>query len=145
MAPDGLIGVIVPSTILSNADAVHTRTRELLLQFFDLVSIAELGKGAFGKTGTNTVVLFLRRKAQRPEAPEHYADRVADFFEGDYESAEYQDDYLIKAYCEHIEVPYEEYIKLFAQTSLEPLVELLQRDIFNDYKQTFRTCLKNPN
>ena len=145
MAPDGLVGVIVPSTILSNADAVHTRTRELLLQFFDLVSIAELGKGAFGKTGTNTVVLFLRRKAQRPEASEHYADRVADFFEGDYESEEYQDDYLIKAYCEHIEVPYEEYIKLFAQTSLEPLVELLQRDIFNDYKQTFSesTEIKN--
>ena len=145
MAPGGLVGVIVPSTILSNADAVHTRTRELLLQFFDLVSIAELGKGAFGKTGTNTVVLFLRRKAQRPEASEHYADRVADFFEGDYESAEYQDDYLIKVYCEHIEVPYEEYIKLFAQTSLEPLVELLQRDIFNDYKQTFSesTEIKN--
>ena len=60
-----------------------TRTREILLQFFDIVSIAELGSGTFGKTGTNTVVLFLRRKAQKPEAAEHYWDRVADFFEGD--------------------------------------------------------------
>ena len=68
MAPAGLVGVILPSTILSNTDAVHTRTREILLQFFNIVSIAELGKGAFGKTGTNTVVLFLRRKARQPEA-----------------------------------------------------------------------------
>ena len=39
MAPGGVVGVIVPSSILSNTDAVHTRTREVLLQFFDLVSI----------------------------------------------------------------------------------------------------------
>ena len=82
MASGGLVGVIVPSSILSNADGVHTRTRELLLQFFDLVSIAELGKGAFGKTNTSTVVFFLRRKTSKPEAAEHYADRVEDFLKG---------------------------------------------------------------
>ena len=62
MARGGVVGVIVPSSILSNTEAVHNRTREILLQFFDIVSIAELGSGTFGKTGTNTVVLFLRRK-----------------------------------------------------------------------------------
>ena len=145
MSPGGIVGVIVPSSILSNTDAVHTGTREILLQFFDLVSIAELGKGAFGKTGTNTVVLFLRRKTQKPEIAEHYLNRVADFFEGDNESAEYQDDYLIKAYCNHIEVPYEEYIKLFAPTSIAQIAELLQYDIFDDYKQAFSqsTEMKN--
>ena len=145
MAPGGLVGVIVPSSILSNADAVHTRTRELLLQFFDLVSIAKLGSGTFGKTGTDIVVFFLRRKAQNPEASEHYHNRVNDFFEGDYESAEYQDDYLIKAYCEHIKIPYEKYTKLFAPTSIAQLTELLQYDIFNDYKRAFSesTEIKN--
>ena len=70
---------------------------------------------------------------------------MADFFEGDHESKEYQDDYLIKAYCEHIEVSYEEYIKLFAPTSIAQIVELLQYDIFNDYKQAFSqsTEIKN--
>ena len=145
MAPDGVVGVIVPSSILSNTDAVRIRTRELLLQFFDLVSIAELGSGTFGKTGTNTVVLFLRRKAQRPEPTEHYRARVDDFFEGDAEGTEYQDDYLVKAYCNRIEVPYEEYIKLFAQTNLEQLAELLQYDIFQEYTQAFNqsTEVKN--
>ena len=82
-------------------------------------------------------MLFLRRKVQRPEAAEHYHNRVADFFEGNSESAEYQDEYLIKAYCEHIEIPYEEYIKLFSPTSIAQLAKLLQYDIFKDYKQTF--------
>ena len=145
MAPGGVVGVIVPSTILSNDDAVHTRTRELLLQFFDIVSIVELGGGTFGKTGTNTVVLFLKRKAHRPEVSEHYRNRVDDFFEGDTENAEYQDAYLIEAYCKHIEVPYEEYIKLFAQTDIYSLSDLLEHDIFKDYQQAFdkSTEIKN--
>ena len=147
MAPGGVVGVIVPSSILSNTEAVHNRTREILLQFFDIVSIAELGGGTFGKTGTNTVVLFLRRKEkeQKPEAAEHYRNRVANFFEGDEDSEVYQDYPLIKAYCNHIEIPYEEYIKLFAQTSLDPLSNLLAYDIFNDYRQDFdqSTEIKN--
>ena len=137
MAPGGLVGVIVPSSILSNVDGVHTGAREILLQFFDLVSIAELGSGTFGETGTNTIVLFLRRKAPRPEAAEHYRNRVDDFFDGDRENAEYQDRHLIKVYCKHIEIPYEEYIKLFAVTNLKQLDELLQYSIFQDYKQNF--------
>ncbi len=145
MAPGGIVGVIVPSSILSNTEAVHNRTREILLQFFDLVSIAELGSGTFGKTGTNTVVLFLRRKVKDLEPAEYYRNRVEDFFEGDEEGEIYQDHPLIKAYCEHIQVPYEEYIKLFAQTNLEPLSNLLEYDIFKDYRQDYdqSTEIKN--
>ncbi len=144
MAPGGVAGVIVPSSILSNPNAIYIQTRELLLQFFDVVSIAELGGGTFGKTTTNTVVLFLRRKAYKPEAAEHYANRVNDVFEGEYDDV-YQDMYLIEAYCSHIEVPFEQYTKLFAQTSLDPLTELFQYDIFKAYQQDFyeSTEIKN--
>ncbi len=145
MAPGGVVGVIVPSSILSNSDAVHIRTRELLLHFFDLVSIAELGSGTFGKTGTNTVVLFLRRKIKRPEPAEHYRNRVKDFFEGDDQNAVYQDLHFIKAYCDHIEVSYDAYKKLFAQTNIEPLADLLQYDIFKDYQQDFGQSTKIKN
>ena len=145
LAPGGVVGVIVPSSILSNSNLVYTRTREILLRFFDFVSIVELGSGTFGKTGTSTVVLFLRRKIHKPEDSEHYANRVDDFFEGDTQSEEYQDHYLIQAYCEHIGVPYEQYTKLFAQTSLEALDELLQYDILKSYQQDFhdRSEIKN--
>ena len=138
LAPKGVIGVIVPETILSNVDAVHVRTRELLLQSFDLVSITWLGAGAFGKTGTKTVVLFLTRKAHIPEHAEHYRNRVEDFFEGDYKNREYQDEHLIEAYCEHIKIPYDEYIELFAPTRIESLVDLLEYGIFREYKETHK-------
>ena len=144
MAPGGIVGVIVPSSVLSNTESVHNRTREILLQFFDIVSIAELGSGTFGKTGTNTVVLFLRRKIKTPEPAEHYRNRVSDFFEGD-DQVQYQDKTLIEAYCNHIDVSFEEYKKLFVPTNLERLSKLLQYDIFHDYKETFSqsTEIKN--
>ena len=145
LAPGGVAGVIVPSSILSNSDAINIRTRELLLQYFDIVSITEFGGGTFGKTDTNTVVLFLRRKDREPEVAEHYRARVEDFFEGDDQNKEYQDDYLIQAYCKHIQVPYEQYTKLFARTRLQPLSDLLQYDIFKAYRQAFdaSTEIKN--
>ena len=57
----GVGGVILPSSILSNA-GIYTKTREMILQYFDIVAIAELGSNTFMATGTNTVVLFLRRR-----------------------------------------------------------------------------------
>ena len=57
----GIAGVILPSSILSNS-GVYTKAREVILQYFDIVSIAELGSNTFMATNTNTVVLFLRRR-----------------------------------------------------------------------------------
>ncbi len=57
----GVAGVILPSSILSNS-GVYTKAREIILQYFDIVAIAELGSNTFMATNTNTVVLFLRRR-----------------------------------------------------------------------------------
>lgn len=57
----GIAGVILPSSILSNS-GIYTKAREIILQYFDIVAIAELGNNTFMATNTNTVVLFLRRR-----------------------------------------------------------------------------------
>ncbi len=57
----GIAGVILPSSILSNS-GIYTKAREIILQYFDIVAIAELGSSTFMATNTNTVVLFLRRR-----------------------------------------------------------------------------------
>lgn len=57
----GIAGVVLPSSILSNS-GVYTKAREIILQYFDIVAIAELGSNTFMATNTNTVVLFLRRR-----------------------------------------------------------------------------------
>ena len=143
MKPNSVVGIIVPLPILSKADATHTVTREIILKYFDIISLVELGKGTFGKTGTETVVLYLKRKSQKPEPTEHYANRVEDYFEGikedDKSKAEYQDLYLIQKYCEHIETPFEQYKELFAVTAetIANLDELFKTDMFATYKNNF--------
>lgn len=57
----GVAGIILPSSILTNT-GIYTKTRELLLKYFEIVGITELGSNTFMATGTNTVVLFLRRR-----------------------------------------------------------------------------------
>lgn len=57
----GIAGIILPSSILSNT-GIYTRAREIILQYFDIIAIAEFGSNTFMATGTNTVTLFLRRR-----------------------------------------------------------------------------------
>jgi type I restriction enzyme M protein len=57
----GVAGIILPSSILSNT-GIYTLTREIILKYFDVLAIAELGSNTFMATGTNTVTLFLKRR-----------------------------------------------------------------------------------
>ena len=57
----GVAGIILPSSILSNT-GIYAQTREIILKYFDVLAIAELGSNTFMATGTNTVTLFLRRR-----------------------------------------------------------------------------------
>jgi len=112
----GIAAVILPSSILSNGGGTYIRAREILVQYFDIVAIAEFGSGTFGKTGTNTVTLFLRRKPTQPDTAEHYRERVEEWFKGCSISKRkqviYKDGHLIEQYCAHINVPLADYQSL---------------------------------
>ncbi len=110
---DGVAAIILPSSILSNSGSTYIRTREILIQYFDIVAIAEFGSGTFGKTGTNTVTLFLRRKKTDPDSSAHYRERVEEWFKGCHASKRnqviYKDEDLIARYAAHINVPLDDY------------------------------------
>ena len=74
----GMAGVILPSSILSNA-GIYTKTREILLKYFEIIAITELGSNTFMATGTNTVVLFLRRRNNYDSI--HLKTSINKFFE----------------------------------------------------------------
>lgn len=57
----GIAGIVLPDSILSNY-GIYTKAREIILQYFEIVSIAKLGSNTFMATDTPTVVLFLRRR-----------------------------------------------------------------------------------
>jgi type I restriction enzyme M protein len=58
---DGLAGIILPTSILSNS-GTYQKTRELILEYFEIKGITELGNKTFIATTTSTVILFLKRR-----------------------------------------------------------------------------------
>lgn len=113
----GVAAIILPASILSNGGNTYIKTREILLQYFDIVAIVEFGSGTFGKTGTNTVTLFLRRKQTAPDTAAHYRERVAEWFAADSDQAIYQDAQLIERYASHIGVPLPDYKTLLGNAA----------------------------
>jgi len=143
LKPGGIAAIIVPSSIISKGSQkntskkqnVYVATRELLIKYFDIVAIAEFGKGTFGKTGTNTVTLFLRRKSENPSMAEQYRIRIDSWFNGDNsKDTIFADEYYIKSYCDHIEISFEEYSTFLRGA---PSEHLLNTEIFKMYYSDF--------
>ncbi len=143
---DGIASIILPASILSNGGTVYVRAREILLQSFDIVAIAELASGTFGKTGTNTVMLFLRRKATSPDTAEHFRERVEEWFKGPHNDKRkqviYRDENLIDAYAQHVCITLADYKSLLCG---KPDAALLAHDTFIAYRRSFdsSTEIKN--
>lgn len=130
----GIAALILPSSILSNGGNTYVKTREVLLQYFDFVAIAEFGSGTFGKTGTKTVTLFLRRKATAPDSVEHYRERIASWFDSDDGQDSYRDAHLLDQYAQHIGVAAEDYRSLLIT---QPSEALLAQEMFIAYRAEF--------
>ncbi|MEM3573692.1 MAG: N-6 DNA methylase [Nitrososphaeria archaeon] len=135
LASHGLAGIIMPLSILSKTDSVYTRVREILLQNFDIVALVELGSGTFGKTGTNTVTLFLRKKDDNPAPADHYRNRVKAWFDHDTsKDGVFADAHLLQAYCMHIGIAFDDY-QTFLQSN--PSQTILDTEIFREYRRVF--------
>ena len=130
----GVAGIILPISVL-NKDGIYARTREIILKKFDIIALAEFGSGTFGKTGTNTVTMFLRRKETNTPDDEHYLNRVNSWFKCHNKADEaYQDIDLLLDYCAHCGYSFDDY-KIFISGTITN--ELLSNDIFQNYHTSF--------
>ncbi|MGJ0356032.1 N-6 DNA methylase [Aliarcobacter cryaerophilus] len=57
----GIAGIILPSSILTGG-GIYTKTREIILKYFEIIAITEFGSNTFMATDIDTLALFLRRK-----------------------------------------------------------------------------------
>lgn len=130
----GVAGIILPVSVL-NKDGIYARTREIVLRKFDIIALAEFGSGTFGKTGTNTVTMFLRRKETNTPDDEHYLNRVNSWFNNQDNADEaYQDIDLLCDYCVHCGYSLDDYKKFMSGTITD---ELLANEIFQNYHASF--------
>lgn len=108
----GVATIVLPSSILSKG-GIYMRTRELILRTFDIISIVCLGPNTFGQTNTNTVALFLRRKALEPDESVQIANRVNEWFHGNMDDDEfYNDSSLLDTYINRMGYKRDDYLAM---------------------------------
>ena len=141
MRAGGVAGIVLPVSVL-NKGGIYARAREIILENFDIVSLAEFGSGTFGKTGTNTVVLFLRRKETNTPAAEHYRNRVKIWFAAsDHAEDIYQDECLLQAYCDHCGYGLEDYRTFLKEGIIHKA--LSETEVFTAYRESFDSTDRN--
>lgn len=144
MKAGGVAGIILPVSVLSKG-GIYAKAREIILENFHIVSLVELGSGTFGKTGTNTVVMFLRRKETNTPDADHYASRVECWFNLSENGNEvYQDTELMEKYCEHLGYAVEDYQEFLKGNMTETFInsEVVQT-YHNSFFGTSRNAMKD--
>jgi len=130
LKPKGIAAIVLPSSVLSNGN-IYAKCREIIFKYFDIVAIFESGSGTFGKTGTNTATLFLRKKEEKPSISQHYKNRVEIWFTGNFDLDKYYEDFdLVEKYCSYNEIPLEDYKTLLEK---QPNENLLNHELFKTY------------
>lgn len=148
---DAVAGIIVPSSILNkgsqnigaNKSNVYVATREIILKYFDIVAITEFGSGTFGKTGTNTVTLFLKRRDTNIDIANHLKNMLDSWFECDFTTNEnFKDSELLNEYCKHLNYDLQNYKTLLCE-SLDD--KLFDYEMFKEYKIEFEKLTDTKN
>ncbi|QZL00015.1 restriction endonuclease subunit S [Flavobacterium psychrophilum] len=130
----GVASLILPSSILNNT-GIQTKTREIILQYFDIVAIAELGSNTFMATGTNTVTLFLRRRANKLSA--EWKKSVANFFENKTDITINGIEKPVAKYVNHVwaTISFNDYSSLLEKT---PNEAIQNHEIYKEYRKKLK-------
>ncbi|EGH7401696.1 N-6 DNA methylase [Campylobacter coli] len=129
--------IILPSSIL-NKDSIYKNTREILFQNFDFIAIVELGSQTFGATGTNTIILFLRKK-ETFKQENHLISQDYSLIKERIEAENLKDNEnfyqnYLSAYCDFRKFDKELY-ENFLNGSLDS--KLVELEAFKDYRNAF--------
>lgn len=130
--------IILPSSIL-NKDSIYKNTREILFQNFDFIAIVELGNQTFGATGTNTIILFLRKK-ETFKQENHLISQDYSLIKERIEAENLKDNEsfyqnYLSAYCDFRKFDKELYSNFLNGNLDSKLAEL---EAFKDYRNVFR-------
>lgn len=128
---EGVAGIIVPSSVLSNG-GLYIKARKMLLENFDIIAITEFGTSTFSSTGTSTVTLFMRKKKYPPKESSYYKYAVERWFDFASDLTD-EDNKLIENYCNYMGYNYDVYRELQSKK----LNSIYDIDLFAEYKEKF--------
>lgn len=137
----GYAGIVLPSSILNNS-GIYTATREIILKYFKIIAITELGSNTFMATGTNTVIMFLERRSNNDHI--HIQNAINKFFENAKDVTVLG---IEKAFSKYVtavfeDITFDDYVSF---VNRKPSSEFYNLEIYNDYKVWFEnlTEIKN--
>lgn len=137
---DAVMGIVLPSSILNKTENIYSTTREIILKHFYIYAIAQLPSETFGKTGTNTVTLFLQRKDPKADLDIHYKNMAHLWINNKFETNElHKDNWLLASYCDYLEIDFELYKQFLADNLSD---ELLQVEMFSEYQKAYAKLSK---
>ena len=130
----GIAGIILPSSILSNS-GIYTKTREIILKYFEIIAIAKLGSNTFMATGTNTVTLFLRRRNNYESKNINIS--VDKIFENQKDNSVNGIEKPVSKYLTHVweDISFEDYKTLMQK---QPNEAITQHEIYTDYTKKIK-------
>ena len=125
---DGLMGIVLPSSLLSNEN-IYTKTREIIFANFNILAIAVMNSRTFGSTGTNTVILFAQKVKKNSEGLLHTFIDKKDY-------TQYTTSGAIESYVQKQGYPKDEYFAFMQDGILGE--DLKGTDVFKDYVSNFK-------
>lgn len=125
---DGLIGIVLPSSLLSNEN-IYTKTREIIFANFNILAIAVMNSRTFGSTGTNTVILFAQKVKKNSEGLLHTFMDKKDY-------TQYTTSSAIESYIQKQGYPKDEYFAFMQDNILGE--NLKDTEVFKDYASNFK-------
>ena len=126
---DGLMGIVLPSSLLSNEN-IYTKTREIIFANFNILAIAVMNSRTFGSTGTNTVILFAQKVAKKN------SEGLLHAFIDKKEYTAYTTCGSIESYIQKQGYPKDEYFAFMQDNILGESLE--NTEIFKDYQSNFK-------
>ena len=126
---DGLMGIVLPSSLLSNEN-IYTKTREIIFANFNILAIAVMNSRTFGSTGTNTVILFAQKVAKKN------SEGLLHAFIDKKEYTAYTTSGSIESYIQKQGYPKDEYFAFMQDDILGESLE--NTEIFKDYQSNFK-------
>lgn len=126
---DGLMGIVLPSSLLSNEN-IYTKTREIIFANFNILAITVMNSRTFGSTGTNTVILFAQKVAKKN------SEGLLHAFIDKKEYTAYTTSGSIESYIQKQGYPKDEYFAFMQDDILGESLE--NTEIFKDYQSNFK-------
>jgi len=136
---DGIAAIVLPDSFFNNG-GIHIKAREVILQYFDIIAIAELGRSTFMATPTKTIVLFLkRRNNQESTKVKNYIDK---FFTEFIDNTINQIEKPISKYVNYVweNISFKDYVSLLKK---KPTKTIEEHEVYKEYSQKIKAKKEN--